>query len=369
MRALLEARFGPRNIEIHVTAYDHPWEDIMRTLLYGAGPDVSEVGSTWVRSLAGGNGLRSIGREILSADKLKLFVCPAWEENQTEVFSLPFQVETRVIFYRRAALNAAGIDEKTAFSTPRQFNQTMQALREYGFQPPLLLPIEDHSLDLSLAATWVWGAGADFISADGKQVLFDQEAALQGLADYFSLHQYLPANALEMTNPGWEFVQGGYPVTMDGPWVYYTWLEQQPRSTGREEIGIALPPGPTYQGGTNLVIWRQTRHPELAAELAQYLTSFEFQTQWKSGLLPARRDVLALPVYTQDPFLNRMVEATLQGRAYSNAPLWGVVEDRLSRVLREIWQECLRNPRRAPIDILRETLKPLAKRLNITLQN
>ncbi len=67
--------------------------------------------------------MRPIGKEILSADRLKLFVCPDWQENQAENFSLPFLIETRVIFYRRAMLNAAGIDEKTAFSTPRQFDR------------------------------------------------------------------------------------------------------------------------------------------------------------------------------------------------------------------------------------------------------
>lgn len=370
MRGLLEARFASRNIEVHVTPYEQPWQEIMHTLLYGIGPDVSEVGSTWVRSLAGGNGLRPIGKDVLPPGKMSLFVCPYWDESQTEIFSVPFLAETRVIFYRRAALAAAGIDESSAFSTPRQFLETLRALKEQGYAAPLLLPLAERYENLSLVSSWVWGAGGEYVSTDGKKALFDQEAALQGLADYFALREYLPPNALEISNPAWEFVKSDYPITIGGPWVYYTLRENPPQEgTLTEKFGVALPPGQTYQGGTNLVIWRGTRQPQLAEELAQYLTSFEFQSKWKTNILPARRDVLSLPAYMEDPFLKVMVESTLKGRSYSNSPLWGVVEDRLSRELQRIWQVLLENPARTANDVLRESLLPLARRINATLQN
>lgn len=370
MRGLLEPRFAPRSIEVHINPYDRPWENIMHTLLYGLGPDVSEVGSTWVRSLAGGNGLRPIGKETLPPGKMSLFVCPHWDESQPEIFSVPFLVETRVIFYRRAALAAAGIDETSAFSTPQKFLATLDALKQHGFSAPLLLPLTERYENLSLASSWVWGAEGEYVSSDGKQALFDQEAALQGLADYFALRDYLSPNVLEISNPGWEFVTSDIPVTLGGPWIYYTLLDNPPQEgTLEEKFGVAPPPGQTYQGGTNLVIWRQTRHPELAAELVQYLTSFEFQSQWKTNILPARRDVLSMPAYMKDHFLKVMVEATLKGRSYSNSRLWGVVEDRLSRELQRIWEELLQNPDSQPIDVLRRLLIPLARRINSTLQS
>lgn len=368
--SLLKARFGSSNVEIHVTPYEQPWQEIMHALLYGLGPDVSEVGSTWARTLAGGNGLRPIGKEVLPPSKISLFVCPSWDESQPELFSVPFLVETRVIFYRRAALAAARIDESSAFSTPQKFRETLGALKEHGFSAPLLLPVAERYENLSLASSWVWGGGGEYISSDGKKALFDQEAALQGLADYFALREFLSPNALEISNPGWEFVKSDIPVTIGGPWVYYTLLENPPlKGALTEHFGIAPLPGQPYQGGTNLVIWRATRHPELAEELAQYLTSFEFQSQWKTNVLPARRDVLSLPAYAEDPFLKVMVESTLKGRSYSHSPLWGVVEDRLSRALQKAWQDCLREESRAPIDLLREILQPLANRINLTLQN
>ncbi|PWH15584.1 MAG: hypothetical protein DDG60_05545 [Anaerolineae bacterium] len=370
MRSLLEARFASRNIEVHIHPYEQPWQEIMHTLLYGIGPDVSEVGSTWVRSLAGGNGLRPIGREILPPGKMSLFVCPYWDESQPEIFSVPFLVETRVIFYRRAALAAAGVDESSAFSTPQKFLETLGTLKAHGFSTPLLLPLTERYENLSLASSWVWGAGGEYVSSDGKKALFDQEAVLQGLADYFALREYLSPQVFEISNPGWEFVTSDYPVTMGGPWIYYTLLENPPKEGAlSEQFGVALPPGQTYQGGTNLVIWRQTRHPELTAELVQYLTSFEFQSQWKANILPARRDVLSLPIYMEDHFLKVMVESTLKGRSYSNSPLWGVVEDRLSRELQRAWQELLQDPTSQPMDVLRRLLVPLARRINNTLQS
>jgi hypothetical protein len=36
--------------------------------------------------------------------------------------------------------------------------------------------------------------------------------------------------------------------------------------------------------------------------------------------------------------------------------------------LQQVWTDCLQDPARAPIDILRESLIPLARRINITLE-
>jgi hypothetical protein len=63
-----------------------------------------------------------------------------------------------------------------------------------------------------------------------------------------------------------------------------------------------------------------------------------------------------------------MVQSILSERSYSDSSLWGVVEDRLSRALQQVWTDCLQDPARAPIDILRESLIPLARRINITLE-
>jgi multiple sugar transport system substrate-binding protein len=335
------------------------------------GPDISEVGSTWVRSLAAGNELVAFSPfQVDEQAGMNAFICPHWEEHQQQVFSIPFLVETRLVCYRKDMLAAAGIAEETAFSSPQAFYETIKALARHGVEKPLLIPVEDRWLNLSLAACWVWGAGGDFISPDGKKVVFDQENTLSGLADYFSLAQYLSADLFEIKNPTQAFFKEQYAVTLGGPWVYSYFLEQYSDSPAfRDNIGVAPTPGHTYQGGTNLTIWRHSRSQNQALSLIQFLTSFEFQSQWDSSILPARRDVLALPAYSENPFLNIMVQSILSGRSYSDSPLWGVVEDRLSRALQQAWRECLGNPARPVLDILRDILFPLAHRINITLQN
>lgn len=358
------------NLDLRINIYEQAWPEVMNTLLYGFGPEVSEVGSTWARSLAAGNGLVSFSAsQIDKAAGMNAFICPHWEEHQKQVFSIPFQVETRLVYYRRDVLATAGVAEESAFSSPQAFNETINALSENGVKKPLLIPIADRWFNLSLAACWVWGAGGDFISADGKKVVFDQENTLTSLADYFSLAKYLSPDLFEISNATQAFFDDQYPVTLGGPWVYSYFLEQLADNPSlQDSIGVAPTPGHTFQGGTNLVVWRHSRYSQQALQLLQFLTSFEFQSQWNSNVLPARRDVLALPAYTNNPFLKIMVQSILTGRSYSDSPLWGVVEDRLSRALQQVWNDCLREPSRAPIDILRDNLIPLSRRINITLE-
>lgn len=366
----LEKLLSKNNLGPRIHTYEQAWPEVMNTLLYGLGPDVSEVGSTWVRSLAAGNELVALSSfQFDNPAGMNAFICPHWEEHQEQVFSIPFQVETRLIYYRKDRLAAAGIAEETAFSTPQALFKTIQALAGHGVKNSLLIPVADRWFNLSLAACWVWGAGGDFISPDGKKVVFDQENTLTGLADYFSLAKYLSPDLFQITNPTPAFFENNFAVTLGGPWVYSYFLEQLAGNPSlKDVIGVAPTPGHTYQGGTNLIIWRHSRYEQQALQLIQFLTSFEFQSQWNSSVLPARRDVLTLPAYTENPFLKIMVQSILSGRSYSDSPLWGVVEDRLSRALQQIWIDCLQDPTRVPINILRESLIPLARRINITLE-
>lgn len=366
----LEKLLSKNNFDPRIHTYEQAWPEVMNTLLYGLGPDISEVGSTWTRGLAAGNGLVDFSAtQNDKADVMNAFVCPYWEEHQGQVFSIPFQVETRLVYYRKDMLATAGIAEESAFSTPQAFFETIQALARHGIKNPLLIPVADRWFNLSLAACWVWGAGGDFISKDGKKVVFDQENTITGLAGYFSLAKYLSLDLFQITNPTLAFFENNFAVTLGGPWIYSYFLEQLAENSSlKDVIGVVPTPGHTYQGGTNLIIWRHSRRGQQALQLIRFLTSFEFQSQWNSSVLPARRDVLALPAYTKNPFLKIMVQSILSGRSYSDSPLWGVVENRLSRALQQVWTDCLRDTSRAPIDILRDNLIPLARRLNITLE-
>lgn len=370
LHQLIQAFAASNRTPVHVSTYANAWPEVANIMLYRFGPDVSEVGSTWVKSLAATNGLLPFPPYVLQAlgGQAAFAVPPAYGDDG-QIYSIPFQVETRLVFYRRDLLAAAGIDESAAFTSPANFLNTLAALSHHGNPHPLLLPVFDRWLHLSCAASWVWGAGGDFIAPDGKHVIFDQEPALRGLADFFSTARYISPETLKITDYTQRFGRGFGAVTLGGPWVHdYLFNDSAVSPAMRDSVGIALPPGPTYQGSTHLIVWKHSPKSSPAMDLVRYMTGPHFQAEWVSGILPARREVLQSPFYADHPVYKTMIDATLRGRSYSSSSLWGVVEDRLSKALREIWSECLQDLRVPPADILAERLPLLARRINLTLE-
>ena len=367
----ITAPFLSENIlSVHFSPYENAWPEVANAMLYRIGPDVSEVGSTWVKSLAASDALLPFtSKQLEELGGISAFINTSDQRIDQEIFSIPFQSEARMIFFRRDLLAKAGIDEKTAFSTPDNFLLTLEALVENGYRYPLLIDIVDRWLNLSIAVSWVWAAGGDLITENGKQAVFDQKPALHGFHQYLNCARYLPPNITELHQQVYEFGRGDYPIMLGGPWVM-DHMRNDPTVPPHacDTLGIALPPGPPYKGGTNLVIWKHSRKTEQAKKLVNFLVSHPFQAQWLSGNLPARRDALALPFFSMDPMYQTMIQAVEHGRAFSSSRLWGMVEDRLSRALNQIWLECIQNPHRPPIEILQEQLPPLARRINITLE-
>lgn len=129
----------------HTSFYgSEPWREIATMMLQAIGPGVSEIGSTWVKSLAATNALCPIPHGMMESLGGKASFIYTTDQNADETgYSIPFLVETRVIYYRKDVLVKAGIEESTAFSTSQKFLETIQTLRENGIEYPLLFPLAD----------------------------------------------------------------------------------------------------------------------------------------------------------------------------------------------------------------------------------
>ena len=112
--------------EIHFTTETIPWQ-IMWSLLqrrfaYTRRFDVSEVGSTWVGSYAAMGALVEFGEDDITAlGGADRFVPSAWKStsllNDSRILSIPWMMDTRVIYYWRDILQTVGVDEAHLGST------------------------------------------------------------------------------------------------------------------------------------------------------------------------------------------------------------------------------------------------------------
>lgn len=67
-------------VKVRVFSWETGWTELVKFALYGHGPDVSEIGSTWVGTLAATNALHPFGvREIAAVGGRYAFLYPSWQ--------------------------------------------------------------------------------------------------------------------------------------------------------------------------------------------------------------------------------------------------------------------------------------------------
>jgi len=278
-----------------------------------------------------------------------------------------------VIFYWRDALETAGVDEISAFSTPQQMEETFKRLQASGYNTPWGVPTSPTADTVHHIASWVWGADGDFVAASGLRTAFSSPESLAGIGDYFRLHRYVPTHEGHISDEAVEglFRQRKVFAMLNGLWAIGNLREQGLSDDLLSKVGVALPPGPPFVGSSNLVIWGHTaaRDEKAAVDLVALLTGVEAQVALShhAHMMPVRVDVLNQPPYTDDPYMQVFVEALHHGRSLPNISLWGVVEDKLVEIFGQIWEDILANPSLRVEDIVAQHLEPLAARLDKTL--
>jgi multiple sugar transport system substrate-binding protein len=366
-------------VKVHITMlnWESSWTEVMKYALYGHGPALSEVGDTWIQSLATLNALRAFEKhEVDAMGGPTAFVPSLWqsgvERGTGRIWAIPWLSETRVIFYRRDWLKAAGIDEQTAFLNQAQLENTLERLRENGVRIPLTLPTQLTLNTFHSIASWVWGAGGDFVDAEHEAVIFNETAAREGMLSFYSLQRFLApeARGLAIVDSEALFLSGEAAVTFSGPWLMSETI-YVPTQEVKANTGVAVMPGVPFVGGSHWVAW-QNVPPEqsmLAYELLKFLNTKETSLKigQQIGILPARLDALNSPPYTEDAWLQVMAKGVKAGRAFPAIHLWGMIEDKLSAALGRIWTKVVSGGEVDTDTLIQNELNPLAQRLNWVL--
>ncbi len=360
------------HVRLRLLSWDAAWSDLVKVALYSDGPDVSEIGSTWLGDLIAMNALRSFDEAELSAlGKASAFLPSAWRGvrlvGQTEVWAIPWFTGARLLFYRRNLLQQVGVDERAAFQTAEQFDDTLSRLQAAGIAVPWTVPTGITHTTLLNAASWVWGAGGDFITPEGKGTLFSRPQARAGLRAYFALGRFLAPSIRHLNGlqPDTQFLQ--HPdtaATISGPWLF-----RQARAELKAQMGVALPPGASFVGGSHLVVWKHTARSEAALKLIRFLIGTPAQVAYcrRVGLLPAALDALTTPPYSTNPVWQLVIEGVKTGRSFPVTRSWGLMEDRLTGVLGALWAEVFNTPSLDLGAAIAKRLEPLAKRLDLVL--
>ena len=366
-----ETQYGV-HVQLQKQAWSSAWGELVHYSIYRNAPDISEVGSTWIGDLIGMNILRPFTQgEINALGGAQAFVPSAWNSGVSadgQVWAIPWLIDSRLLYYRRDILEKAGVDPATAFQTHEALVASLQRLKQAGVEIPWATPTHKTRMNLHNAASWVWGAGGQFVSADGKRTLFTTPEALTGFRQYFELGRFLSARARELDDVESDrlYWNGQVAVTLSGPW-----LLSEPSADPQviANTGVTFSPGVPFIGGSSLVVWQSSKSSRDALALVRFLTSQHVQSTYLStvGLLPARQEAFTTLSSTSNPVASFIRQGLQVGRSFPLFPLWGLVEERLSSALGIIWQKFLSNPEIDLAEQLELDLGLLAHRLDLAL--
>jgi len=351
------SRLNHLHVELLHLDWEDPWHQILRWSLFGQGPDISHIGSTWGASLVGMESLRPFSpEEVRLAGGENAFLPPCWQSGlsaeKDTVWSLPWQSYTYLLAYRRDLLEKGGIDEKTAFQSAQSLSETIAKLKGKISESPWVVPVSQKHLDtLHYIASWVWGAGGDFFTPDDRKVAFLEPATLDSICSYYGLLRSMTSVALSLDKTATQniFLDGKAAVTIVGSDIAYNWLlDQQTSPKIFNKVGFAPIPGTPWIGGDNIIIWKQacisSDRERAAVALAQHLVSLETQrafTQGESVDLPTRPEAFnALPMQNT-PLTNSIIYSLRAGRSYRPMSTWAKIEYQFAYIFGQIGAEIL----------------------------
>jgi multiple sugar transport system substrate-binding protein len=303
------------------------------------------------------------------------FFAASWQtgllSGDPTLWALPWLADVHVIYFWRDALEKAGIsDYEAAFGSVAALADTLGKLRkDGGFAYPLTFTTIPSPVILHEAAHYVWNAGGDFLSPDGKKVVFNQPAGMAGFRNYFNFKPFISPETLGSSPRGTLFYAGQSAVYTAGPFPGN--IARMAHSEWGDRLGIVQSPGPTFVGGSSFVIWQYSRHPQEAFELVRFLSSqpTRIPVSPHDQGLPTRREALNMASVEEDIFHRTFLQALQVGRGFPTIRLWGSIEDKLIVEIAKIWAELFADPDQDLDACLHKHLDPLAERLNILLAN
>ena len=369
-------------LSLRRVGWERAWQSLLMDAVEGKGPHVSQIGSTWVATMAMLDALRVFTeKEVSALGGEARFLPAAWQSvklvDRPSVWALPWSIYTFVLYYRRDLLEKAGIDIATAFVTPAAMRETFTQLSRNGIAPwafPSLRPYTDL---VHIAASWVRANGGDFMSDNGREPFLAKPESCAGLMEFFELFPFIPLalRGLKIEECTNAFARGDV-ATLIGGVEFANDLLTSPYASQvmRENMAVTTLPGVPWIGGDHLVVWKNVltdaEHEKSALDLVTFLSKRETQVELfkLENILPSRADAyaeLTFPLATTKATLEKILQT---GRPHPALRLWRRIEAFLDEMLLEIGKSVLRQPTVSPSEIARQMLNDYEQNLSAVLK-
>ena len=340
------------NVDVELVGWDVQFDRIRNAAVSGGGPDVTQAGTTQVPFFAALNGFSDLNGRIKDIGGKGAYAPGIWQTTQLAgqngTFAIPWFTEARAIYYRKDVLEKAGIDPATAFKDWDSFQQTLQTIKDkvptingkpiapFGSPGKKAFDLVHHVMP------FVWDAGGAELSDDAKKSTINSTEAQEGVTFMADLIKDGLYDSSELERDGTQvenqFKGGKLATWMGGPWVLGSVKRADDENwvpAARKNVGVApMPKGPTgeaftFVGGSNLMMYKSSKHKNEAWELIKFLSQDQVQTDYASiqGMFPARVEPQQAYGESEGADFKAVFEGIQQGRTYAPVPQWAQIEN------------------------------------------
>lgn len=331
-------------VECETLSWSRAWFRLMQAIKEKSGPDVIQIGTTWIGTLGYLGAVNKLDKEVgKKNDFIPTFLgmCRFYDH----LWALPWFCEGRVLFYRKDILAKAGVSaaEIQDWEGFRLACEKIQ--RAYGGSSsvaPIGFSAQKEQGILQDIASWVWSYGGDFLSSDFKHASLTQNETREGMKYFAQLisgnlisRDSLQQNTGEIAENF--FIHGAYAFMFSSSWPLQVYLNKSSKHfIGKECAGdygvMPIPAGPAgrfnFAGGSALAVTSFSKNPDKAMKLLKFLTSKESISRYcrNINMLPGRVDSpvgLSAERSTVKVFQDAIGKS---GRSYPIHPLWGSIE-------------------------------------------
>jgi len=324
--SVLAEDFMKENPDARVTVTPVPWDGAhskIATAIAGQQtPDVTMLGTTWVGEFANTGALDVVPSDLVSE---KDFFPGAWETGVVDgtSYSVPWYVETRLLFVNKKVAEKAGITEAPAtWDDLRAAVADLQA--EGGAKWGIYLQ-PGQTGAWQTVMPFVWQNGGDI--HDGEQFVLDAKPNVEALAYYESFYAdgLASRDRLREGEAEPKLLSGEVASFVSGPW--HIGLLNELGGEGQFELW-PMPSGDgeytSFIGGSNLSVFREAGNRDGAWKFVSYLMRPEVQVKWYQTVsdLPSVQAAWDDQVLADDPLLATFGDQLDTAKAPPPIPTW-----------------------------------------------
>ena len=285
-------------VKLQVIPWTAAHEKLLTAYAGESTPDICQLGNTWIPEFVTLKAIEPLAPWIRrgNIDSTSYF-SGIWRTNfiDTVQYGLPWYVDTRVLFYRKDILAAAGFPSAPA--TWAEWDTACHRIITTG---------GNHGRYAVLLPTTEWAPPVILGLQRGSKMLKDRDrygdfsgerfrGAFRYYIDFFE-KKYAPAALTDVMNIYQSFGEGYFAMYITGPWNIGEFSRRLPPELQDMWMTAPLPgpepgvPGVSLAGGSSLVLFTNSPRKEAAWQLIQYLSDPAQQLTFYriTGDLPAR---------------------------------------------------------------------------------